>query len=109
MFNARSASVGASLSCAIQKACRSVFETPLSSSRLASRQSTPPWLENHHLQPGPHPLKTAARTTEEVLFLGLESNDPGSGQVRPSAPGFPALPHLGTVVLCCCHQEIDPT
>ena len=83
------------------------FETPLSSSRLASRQFTPPLLESHHLQPGPHPLKTAARTTEEVLFLGLESNDPGNGQVRPSAPGFPALPHLGTVVLCCCHQEVD--
>ena len=56
-------------------------------------------LESHHLQPGLHPLKTAARTTEEVLFLGLESNDPGNGQVRPSAPGFPALPHLGTVVI----------
>ena len=55
-------------------------------------------LESHHLQPGPHPLKTAARTTEEVLFLGLESNDPGNGQARSSAPGFPALPHLGTVV-----------
>ena len=68
-----------------------------------SRQFTLSLLENHHPQPGPHLLKTAAHTTEEISFLSLESNHPGYGQVCPDAAVFPALPHLGAADLPYCH------